>query len=75
MSKKRVQIGQVFQSVGSVGGRGWRVTATVDLLGIPHARVVCTDDDGVFKTLSCSVLADPSHYRLIAAAPADGMAA
>ncbi|WP_042442910.1 hypothetical protein [Azospirillum sp. B510] len=75
MSKKHVQIGQVFQAIGSAGGRGWRVTATVNLLGIPHARVVCTEDDGVFKTLSCSVLADTSHYRLIASAPADGMAA
>nr|WP_295832043.1 hypothetical protein [uncultured Azospirillum sp.] len=75
MSKKHVQIGQVFQPVGSAGGRGWRVTATVNLLGIPHARVVSTEDEGVSKTLSCSVLSDTSHYRLIAAAPADGMAA
>ena len=75
MSKKHVQIGQVFQPVGTAGGRGWRVTATVSLLGIPHARVVSTEDDGVSKTLSCSVLADTSHYRLIASAPQGGIAA
>lgn len=75
MSKKHVQIGQVFQPVGAASGRGWRVMATVDLLGIPHARIVSTEDNRVSKTLSCSVLADSSHYRLIEAAPAGGIAA
>lgn len=75
MSKKHVQIGQVFQPVGGGTARGWRVTATVNLLGIPHARVVSTEDEGVSKTLSCSVLADTSHYRLIASDPAGGIAA
>jgi hypothetical protein len=65
MAKKRVQVGQVYQSVGSASGRNWRVTATVDVFGIPHARVVCTEDEGDMKTLSCLILADPTHYRLI----------
>ncbi len=75
MSKKHVQIGQVFQPVGGGKGRAWRVMGTVNLLGIPHARIVSTEDEGVSKTLSCSVLIDTDHYRLIAAAPVDGMAA
>lgn len=70
MSKKRVQVGQVYQSVGSTVGRSWRVKATVDLFGIPHARVVSTEDEGDVKTLSCLVLTDPDHYRLVDAAPA-----
>lgn len=70
MSKKRVQIGQVYQSVGSTVGRAWRVKATLDLYGIPHARVVSTEDEGDTKTLSCLVLIDPAHYRMIEAAPA-----
>lgn len=70
MSKKRVQVGQVYQTVGSSVGRTWRVKATVDLFGIPHARVVSTEDEGDIKTLSCTVLVDPAHYRLVEAAPA-----
>lgn len=65
MAKKRVQVGQVYQSVGTVSGRNWRVIATVDVYGIPHARVVSTEDEGDMKTLSCLILTDPSHYRLI----------
>ncbi|MFD1627744.1 hypothetical protein [Azospirillum griseum] len=75
MAKKHVQVGQVFQPVGAAKGRAWRVTETVTLLGIPHARVVSTEDDGVSKTLSCSVLIDSDHYKLIASAPLDGVAA
>ncbi|SMH58772.1 hypothetical protein [Azospirillum agricola] len=75
MSKKHVQIGQVFQPVGAGKGRAWRVMGTVNLLGIPHARIVSTEDEGVSKTLSCSVLVDTDHYRLIATTPMDGMAA
>lgn len=70
MSKKRVQIGQVYQTVGSSVGRTWRVKATLDLYGIPHARVVSTEDEGDTKTLSCLVLVDPAHYKLVEAAPA-----
>jgi hypothetical protein len=69
MAKKRVQIGQVFQAVGSVRASNWRVVATLDLHGIPHARVVSVEDDGEMKTLSCLILVDPARYRLIQAAP------
>jgi len=69
MAKKRVQVGQVYQSVGSVSGRTWRVFATVDLYGIPHARISSTEDEGDTKTLSCLILSDPAHYRLVQAAP------
>ncbi len=69
MSKKQVLVGQVFQSVGPTNGRCWRVKATVTVLGIPHAQVVSTEDEGDGKTLSCHVLTDTSFYRLIASPP------
>lgn len=65
MARKQVQIGQVYQSVASAHGRTWRVKATVNLFGIPHARVVSTEDEGDIKTLSCLVLTDSDHYRLV----------
>lgn len=65
MAKKRVQVGQVYQSVGTVSARTWRVTATVDVYGIPHARVVSNEDEGDMKTLSCLILTDLTHYRLV----------
>lgn len=65
MSRKQVQVGQVFQSVGVTNSRCWRVKATVVLFGIPHAQVVCTDDEGAHKTLSCFVLTDGNFYRLV----------
>jgi hypothetical protein len=64
MSKKEIQVGQVYRSVGAAGTRAWRVTATVSLLGIPHARIVNTEDEGYTKTLSCFILADSDFYRL-----------
>lgn len=70
MSKKQIQIGQVYQTVGSASGRAWRVKATVSLLGIPHARVVSTEDEGDMKTLSCFILADGDYYKLLPQAAA-----
>ena len=64
MSKKEIQVGQIYRSVGAANGRAWRVTATVRLLGIPHARIVNTEDQGHTKTLSCFILADSDYYRL-----------
>jgi hypothetical protein len=65
MAKKRVQVGQVYQSVGTASGRNWRVVSTVDVYGIPHARVVSAEDEGDMKTLSCLILTDTTHYRLL----------
>lgn len=65
MVKKQVQVGQVYQTVGSPSGRSWRVQGTVNLMGIPHARVVSTEDEGDVKTLSCFVLVDVGYYRLV----------
>ena len=65
MSKRQILVGQIYQSVGSATSRAWRVKATVSLLGIPHARVVSTEDEGDIKTLSCLVLADSDYYRLL----------
>lgn len=65
MSKRDIQIGQVYQTVGSAGSRAWRVTSKVNLLGIPHARVVSTEDEGRMKTLSCLILADGDFYKLL----------
>lgn len=75
MSKKQVQVGQVYQSVSSTNGRSWRVKATVPLFGIPHAKMVCTDDEGDAKTLSCLVLTDPDYYRLVESPPPGTVAA
>lgn len=69
MSKKSVQIGQVFQSVGPGNHRSWRVREILILLGLPHARIVSTEDEGDMKTLSCLILNDPDHYRLIDSPP------
>lgn len=69
MAKKRVQVGQVFQVVGSLRMSSWRVVATLELHGIPHARVVNVDDEGEMKTLSCLILTDPIRFRLVQAAP------
>lgn len=65
MAKKRVEVGQVFQAVNTASARTWRVVSTIDLHGIPHARVVSTEDEGDLKTLSCLILMDPSYYRLL----------
>jgi len=75
MSKKQVQVGQVFQSVSSTNGRSWRVKATFNMLGIPHAQVVNIEDEGDSKTLSCLVLVDPDYYRLIDSPPPGSVAA
>lgn len=77
MRKRSVQVGQVYQSVSPGNHRSWRVRETLMLLGLPHARVVSTEDEGDTKTLSCLVLADPNHYRLVTAPmpPADVAAA
>ena len=68
--KHHVQPGQVYQAIGAASGRSWRVKDTLDLFGIPHARVVSTEDEGDQKTLSCLVLADTDYYRMIEDAPA-----
>lgn len=75
MSKKQVLVGQVFQSVSSPNGRSWRVKATFTMLGIPHAQMVSIEDEGDSKTLSCLVLVDPDHYRLIGSPPPGSVAA
>lgn len=68
--KHQVRVGQVYQPIDAANGRSWRVAVTLTFFGIPHARVVNTEDEGVMKTLSCSVLTDPGFYRLIEDAPA-----
>ncbi len=68
--KHHVLVGQVYQAIGAANGRSWRVKDTLTLFGIPHARVVSTEDEGDMKTLSCLILADGSFYRMIEQAPA-----
>ncbi len=68
--KHRVEVGQVYQAVGAANGRSWRVRDTLTLFGIPHARVVSTEEEDVIKTLSCLILADTAAYRMIEQAPA-----
>ncbi|MGQ9367320.1 hypothetical protein [Azospirillum sp. ST 5-10] len=74
MGRKQIQVGQVYQVAGATNGRTWRVTATVALFGIPHARIVNTEDEGETKTLSCLVLADSAFYRLVETRPAPNVA-
>jgi len=68
--KHHVRVGQVYQAIGAASGRSWRVRDTMTLFGIPHARVVSTEDEGDRKTLSCLILADSGYYRMIEDAPA-----
>lgn len=45
----------------------WQVLAVnPDPSGIPHARLCNVVQPYEFKTLTCSVLDDPRHYRLLA---------
>ncbi|HYG85854.1 MAG TPA: hypothetical protein VD978_06320 [Azospirillum sp.] len=68
--KHQVRVGQVYQAVAAASGRSWRVKDVLTLFGIPHVRVVSSDNEGDIKTLSCLVLADTSYYRMIEEAPA-----
>ncbi len=44
----------------------WGVLAVApDPSGIPHARLCNVERPYEFKTLTCSLLADPRHYRLL----------
>ncbi len=65
-----VRIGQVYQAIDGGTGRSWRVKTVLNLLGIPHARLANTEDEGGMKTLSCHVLTDSSCYRMIEDSPA-----
>lgn len=63
--KHHVHPGQVYQAVGAASARSWRVKDMLELLGIPHARIVSTEDEGAMKTLSCLILSDTGYYRMI----------
>ena len=44
----------------------WDVLAvSPDPSGIPHARLCNVERPYEFKTLTCSLLADPRHFRLL----------
>ena len=44
----------------------WRVLAVApDPSGIPHARLCQVAQPYEFKTLTCSLISDPRHFRLV----------
>lgn len=61
--KKSVEIGQLYQAVGKAP-ISWEVAKLVDQAGIPHARLVSTDNNRDQRLMACSVVLDPARYRL-----------
>ena len=65
MSSTTVRKGQQY-SCADGDSTVWSVLAvSPDPSGIPHARLCNVERPYEFKTLTCSLLADPRHYRLL----------
>lgn len=74
MSSQKVQKGQQYCSTGG-DSAVWQVLAVnPDPSGIPHARLFNVARPYEFKTLTCSLLDDPQHYRLLSEATEAGVA-
>lgn len=74
MSSVKVQKGQQYCCAGG-DSTVWQVlTVSADPSGIPHARLFSVERPYEFKTLTCSLLEDPQHYRLLADATEAGVA-
>lgn len=66
MSSAEVRPGQQYCAAGG-DSTVWQVLAvSPDPSGIRHARLCNVERPYEFKTLTCSVLADPLFYRLLA---------
>jgi len=61
--KKHVEIGQLYQSVGKAA-ISWEVAKLVDQAGIPHARLISMDSNRDQRLVACSVILDPSRYKM-----------
>jgi len=74
MSSQNVQKGQQYCSAGG-DSTVWQIlSVTPDPSGIPHARLFNVKRPYEFKTLACSLLDDPAHYRLLSEACEAGVA-
>ena len=74
MSPLNVQKGQQYCCTGG-DSTVWQVlTVNPDPSGIPHARLFNVARPYEFKTLTCSLLDDPQHYRLLSEATEAGVA-
>ena len=64
MSKREVQIGQLYRSTDA-SWLVWEVVAlTRDSLRVPHAKIKAQSIHEE-RTVACSVLADPRRFRRI----------
>ena len=74
MSRQDVQIGQQYYCIGG-DSTVWQVlSVSVDPSGISHARLSNVARPHELKTLTCSLLADPLRYCLLAETPKHGAA-
>jgi hypothetical protein len=65
MSSSNVRKGQQY-CYADGDSSVWQVLAvSPDPSGIPHARLCNVEQPYEFKTLTCSLVADPRHYRLL----------
>ncbi len=72
MSSSNVRKGQQYCCVDG-DSTAWQVLAvSPDPSGIPHARLCNVEQPYEFKTLTCSLVADPRYYRLLADEPNTG---
>lgn len=66
MSTSKVRKGQQYCCAGG-DSAVWQVfVVSPDPSGIPHARLFNVERPYELKTLTCSLLGDPLHYRLLA---------
>ena len=66
MSSSNVKVGQQYCCANG-DSAVWQVLAvSLDPSGIPHARLCNVEQPYEFRTLTCSLIADPHHYRLLA---------
>jgi hypothetical protein len=64
MARREVEPGQKYRQPG--GSAVWLVVdLTSDAEGIPHARLVRSDDSTVVKMISISALKDAKMYKFV----------
>jgi len=72
MSSSNVKTGQHYCCADG-DSTVWQVlTVSPDPSGIPHARLCNVEQPYEFKTLTCSLVADPRYYRLLTDDPNAG---
>lgn len=64
MSRRDVQVGQLYRSTDA-SWLVWQVVAvTRDSMNVPHAKIAAPSIHEE-RTVACSVLADPRRFRLV----------